>query len=168
MAAATRAIPADVLTLANHIKALPGSKKPYVGGGRAFPTRLTLRKDSTLAGEVSRKTGCLRTIKRGGKLRKFFGDTRLFEADLWRWLTDENYNGPKKSTKRKREESDDGDEEVDAEGKGESESDGDGGGASAGDREEEVESEGAVEGEQEEENGIDERQSVNASSPEAA
>lgn len=44
-----------------------------------------------LAGEVSRKTGFLRTVSRGSKLRRWNGDERLFSASMWRYLTGEGY-----------------------------------------------------------------------------
>lgn len=81
-------IPEDVEQLAQHINSLPGNRKGKV---RQFPSRNTLKKDDLLRGEVSRKTGCLRLEARGSRLRKWYGDERLFEMEMWRYLTEERY-----------------------------------------------------------------------------
>ncbi|KAK3708112.1 hypothetical protein LTR37_011616 [Vermiconidia calcicola] len=79
-------IPDDVSKLANYINSLPTKKN-------GLPSRNKLRKDARLKGEVSRKTGCLRVEKRGSKLSKWEGDKRLFSAELWAWLVDEEGKG---------------------------------------------------------------------------
>jgi hypothetical protein len=52
-----------------------------------LPSRNQMRKDNNLAHEISRKTGHLKVVKRGGQLRKYRGDARLrIDDQLWKWL----------------------------------------------------------------------------------
>jgi len=82
-------IPPEIQQLADYINRLPKKR----GGGQKFPSRNTLKRDPRLQGEVSRKTGCLRIEARGSRLRKWVGDERLFEDRMWRFLTDEGFDG---------------------------------------------------------------------------
>ncbi|KAK5129896.1 hypothetical protein LTR08_002732 [Meristemomyces frigidus] len=83
-------VPQDVHELATYIKSLPVSRiKTNNGGG--LPSRNNLKRDARLAGEVSRKTGCLMVEYRGGKLRRWNGDERLFTTRMWQYLTEEGY-----------------------------------------------------------------------------
>ena len=104
-------IPQDVQELAAHIKTLPCSRIKKNNGelsviaastprrnladcdqsGGDFPSRNTLKQDPKLAGEVSRKTGCLMQDHRGSKLRRWKGDERLFTTRMWQYLTEERY-----------------------------------------------------------------------------
>ena len=87
-------IPADIQALADHINSLPCLKLGRRGDHTAeFPSRNLLKKDARLQGEISRKSGCLVLEKSGGRLRKWYGDERLFGERMWRYLTDEKYNG---------------------------------------------------------------------------
>ncbi|KAK5125145.1 hypothetical protein LTR85_000821 [Meristemomyces frigidus] len=85
-------IPEDVQELAQHIREMPVNR---IGG--KFPSRNTLKQDPKLAGEVSRKTGCLRLESRGSKLRSWKGDERLFSARVWRYLTEERFSSSGKA-----------------------------------------------------------------------
>lgn len=87
--ASPKPIPVDIQTLADHINGLPQNPRGRKDGG--LPSRNTLKKDVQLKGEVSRKTGCLRLAVRGGKLRQWVGDLRLFDARMWLFLTEESY-----------------------------------------------------------------------------
>lgn len=84
-------IPGYIRELANHINSLPRNER--ISKYRQFPSRNALKKDAKLAGEVSRKTGCLRLETRGGKLRRWFGDERLFPLATWAFLTGDHALG---------------------------------------------------------------------------
>ena len=55
-----------------------------------YPSRNLLRKAPQTSREISRKSGYLMTVRRGGSLRRWFGDEAVFEMDMWRWLVGEN------------------------------------------------------------------------------
>ncbi len=76
------ALPMDVLELVERINEMPVN-------AAGLPSRNKMRKCGKLAGEISRKTGHLKVEKRGGKLRRWSGDERLFSARVWRWLLGE-------------------------------------------------------------------------------
>ncbi|KAK3677346.1 hypothetical protein LTR78_002884 [Recurvomyces mirabilis] len=83
-------IPAEVAELAAHINALPKMRGGDIGANE-FPYRQTLKTAPLLRGQVSKKTGCLFIEQRGGKLRKWLFDERLFTRELWLYLTDPDY-----------------------------------------------------------------------------
>ncbi|KAK1815401.1 hypothetical protein LTR12_010198 [Friedmanniomyces endolithicus] len=75
-------IPDDILALANTIKHLPITRMGRTLG-HGFPSRNVLRTCAALEKETSRKTGCLMVGKRGGRLRAWRGDERLFSGEWW-------------------------------------------------------------------------------------
>ncbi|KAK0305656.1 hypothetical protein LTR01_006803 [Friedmanniomyces endolithicus] len=83
-------IPDDILALADTIKHLPITRMGRTVG-HAFPSRNVLRTCAALEGETSRKTGCLMVGKRGGRLRAWKGDPRLFSAEWWGYLCVEGW-----------------------------------------------------------------------------
>ncbi|KAK3110117.1 hypothetical protein LTR53_015931 [Teratosphaeriaceae sp. CCFEE 6253] len=78
-------IPADLLELARVIRGLPRNTMGR-SSAHAYPSRNTLRQCAALRGEVSRKTGVLRVARRGGRLRGWAGDGRLFGEGMWMYL----------------------------------------------------------------------------------
>lgn len=64
-------LPATVQAEVNFIS---GMATTYTG----YPSRNILRKAPQAAGEVSRKSGYLMTVRRGGRLRRWFGDEAVF------------------------------------------------------------------------------------------
>ncbi|KAK0893998.1 hypothetical protein LTR91_011005 [Friedmanniomyces endolithicus] len=83
-------IPDDILALANTIKHLPITRMGRMLG-HGFPSRNVLRTCAALEGETSRKTGCLMVGKRGGRLRAWRGDERLFSGEWWGYLCVEGW-----------------------------------------------------------------------------
>ena len=76
-------LPAGLQADVNHILALPTKQD-----GR--PSRNKLRKDPALKLEISRKTGHLKTERRGGQLRRWYGDLAVFSEEMWKWLAAED------------------------------------------------------------------------------
>lgn len=76
-------LPAAVQAEAAFISAMPRLANGY-------PSRNKMRKAPQTAAEVSRKTGYLMTVRRGGQLRRWFGDETVFGAEMWRWLVGEH------------------------------------------------------------------------------
>lgn len=85
-------IPPELIKMAAYINGLPRNPVGKKDGRIEFPSRNTLKKDARLVGEVSRKTGRLMLDYRGGKLRVWYGDERLFDQRMWRYLTEEDYS----------------------------------------------------------------------------
>ncbi|KAK4556475.1 hypothetical protein LTR86_006619 [Recurvomyces mirabilis] len=83
-------IPEELAALAAHINALPKMRGGDIGANE-FPYRQTLKTDPLLRGQVSKKTGCLFLEQRGGKLRQWLFDERLFTEEMWLYLTDPDY-----------------------------------------------------------------------------
>ncbi|KAK1083775.1 hypothetical protein LTR33_003060 [Friedmanniomyces endolithicus] len=83
-------IPDDILALVNTIKHLPITRMGRTLG-HGFPSRNVLRTCAALEGETSRKTGCLVVGKRGGRLRAWRGDERLFSGEWWGYLCVEGW-----------------------------------------------------------------------------
>ncbi|KAK1094240.1 hypothetical protein LTR48_000708 [Friedmanniomyces endolithicus] len=83
-------IPDDILALANTVKHLPITRMGRTLG-HGFPSRNVLRTCAALEGETSRKTGCLMVGKRGGRLRAWRGDERLFSGEWWGYLCVEGW-----------------------------------------------------------------------------
>ena len=92
--AAQEPIPEVIKALGDYINCLPRKRN-------GLPSKNEMRKDVKLNGEASRKTGCLRVEKRGGRLRKWKGDERLFTKTMWDWLIDEAGNELPWSPQRK-------------------------------------------------------------------
>lgn len=77
------ALPAAVQAEVDFIAAMPRQ-------ANGFPSRNKLRKAAETAAEISRKSGYLMTLRRGGSLRRWFGDEAVFEAAMWKWLVGEH------------------------------------------------------------------------------
>ncbi|KAI7497209.1 hypothetical protein KC367_g6097 [Hortaea werneckii] len=71
----------------------PSSLSSSPAGVETFPSRNVLKRDPNLKGAISRKTGCLLLEKSGARLRRWWGDERLFSKGLWRFLTEEGGSG---------------------------------------------------------------------------
>ncbi|KAI7338686.1 hypothetical protein KC315_g1641 [Hortaea werneckii] len=71
----------------------PSSSSSSPAEFQTFPSRNVLKRDPNLKGAISRKTGCLLLEKSGARLRRWWGDERLFSKGLWRFLTEEGGAG---------------------------------------------------------------------------
>ncbi|TKA32089.1 hypothetical protein B0A50_01336 [Salinomyces thailandicus] len=85
-------IPDEVLAIMYAIKELKKDRRGRKAGvATRYPSRNTLKKSVELEKVISRKTGCLMLEKKGGLLRRWMGDERLFDEGWWRYLTEEHY-----------------------------------------------------------------------------